>query len=37
MWIHSKVSMILVVGKIGFLLMRGAKNSNALAEEKRQA
>jgi hypothetical protein len=34
---RKQVSMVLVVGTIGLLLMLGAKNSNALAEEKRQA
>jgi hypothetical protein len=34
---RKQVSMVLVVGTIGLLLMLGAKNSDALAEEKRQA
>jgi hypothetical protein len=34
---RKHVSMVLVVGTVGLLLMLSAKNSDALAEEKRQA
>jgi hypothetical protein len=34
---RKQVSMVLVVGAVGPLLMLSAKNSDALAEEKRQA
>jgi hypothetical protein len=34
---RKQVSMVLVVGAIGLLLMLGAENSDALAEEKKQA
>ena len=34
---RKQVSAVLVVGAIGLLLMLSAKNSDALAEEKRQA
>lgn len=34
---RKHVSMVLVVGAVGLLLMLSAKNSDALAEEKRQA
>jgi hypothetical protein len=34
---RKQVSMVLVVGAIGFLIMLGTKNSDSLAEDKRQA
>ena len=34
---RKQVSMVLVVGAIGFLIMLGTKNSDSVAEEKRQA
>jgi hypothetical protein len=33
----KQVPMVLVVGAIGFLIMLGTKNSDSVAEEKRQA